>query len=343
VISTLKFKLVVALLIAVHGIIVLGGFFGPCDATTQNRDFPYAAPTRLHFVDPVSGWSWRPFVYALKEAPGNIGVYQEDTTQKYPVQFFVRGDSYSIAGVFSSRWHLFGVHDPARIFLLGSDGLGRDQLSRVLVGGQISLLAGILATLLSLLIGTAMGAAAGFFGKWADESVMRLTDLFLALPWLYLLLAVRAFLPLSITPIRAFLLIIAVIGLVGWARPARLVRGVVLSARERRFVVAARGFGATPWYLLKRHILPQAGYVLLIQAAVLIPQYVLAEVTLSFVGLGVAEPLPSWGNMLATLQQYHVLVSYWWMYLPALALIPVSLGYFMLANAFQNRAAASAL
>src|SRR3954462_15781833 len=110
----------------------------------------------------------------------------------------------------------------------------------LLVGGQISLLAGILATLLSLLVGTAMGAAAGFFGKWTDESVMRLTDLFLALPWLYLLLAVRAFLPLSITPTHAFFLIVAVIGLVGWARPARLVRGVVLSARERRFVVAAR-------------------------------------------------------------------------------------------------------
>jgi len=341
--STFKLRLVVALLIAMHGIIAFGGFFAPYDATAQNRDFPYAAPVRLHFVDPVNGWSWRPFVYGLKEVPGSLDEYQEDGTQRYPLQFFVRGRSYSIAGVFSSNLHLFGVPEPARVFLLGADGLGRDQFSRLLVGGQISLLAGILATILSLLIGTAMGAAAGFFGKWADGPVMRLTDLFLALPWLYLLLAVRAFLPLSITPVSAFLLIIIVIGFVGWARPARLVRGVVLSARERRFVTAARGFGATPGYLLKRHILPQAGYVLLIQAAVLIPQYVLAEVTLSFVGLGVAEPVPSWGNMLANLQQYHVLVSYWWMYLPALALVPVSLGYFLLANSFQERAATSAL
>ena len=341
--STLKFKLVVALLISVHGVIALGGFFAPYDSTTQNRDFPYAPPMRLHFVDPSAGWSLRPFVYGLKEVAGNPDQYEEDKAQRYPLQFFLRGSAYSIAGMFSSSLHLFGVREPGRVFLLGVDGLGRDQFSRLLVGGQISLLAGILATLLSLLVGTAMGAAAGFFGKWTDESVMRLTDLFLALPWLYLLLAVRAFLPLSITPLRAFLLIITVIGIVGWARPARLVRGVVLSARERRFVTAARGFGATPWYLLKRHILPQAGYVLLIQAAVLIPQYVLAEVTLSFVGLGVAEPVPSWGNMLANLQQYHVLVSYWWMYLPAFALVPVSLGYFLLANSLQDRAAASAL
>jgi peptide/nickel transport system permease protein len=220
---------------------------------------------------------------------------------------------------------------------LGTDGLGRDQLSRLLTGGQLSLGAGLLATALSLIVGTAFGVAAGFFGKWTDETVMRLTDLFLALPWLYLLLAVRAFLPLSIKPMQAFLLVVAVIGLVGWARPARLVRGVVLSARERRFVTAARGFGAGRWYLMKRHILPQVGYLLLIQAAVLIPQYILAEVTLSFLGLGVSEPEASWGNMLANLQQYHVLVSYWWMYLPALLLVPVSLGFFLLANALQGR------
>src|SRR4051812_45215068 len=298
---------------------------------------------RVHFTDPATGRSWHPFVYGLKDMPGDYGNYQEDRTQKYPLQFFVPGASYRIAGLFSSNVHLFGARGTARVFLLGTDGLGRDQLSRLLMGGQISLLAGVLATLLSLSIGAVLGTAAGFFGKWADEPVMRTADLFLALPWLYLLLAVRAFLPLSITPIHAFFLIVVVIGCVGWARPARLVRGVVLSARERRYVTAARGFGATHWYLLKRHILPHTSQVLLIQAAVLIPQYVLAEVTLSFVGLGVAEPLASWGNMLANLQQYHVLVSYWWMYLPALALVPVSLGYFLLANGFQDRAATNAL
>lgn len=342
---TLRFKLglVVTLLVAVHGIIALGGFFAPYDATAQNRDFPYAAPMRVHLKDQAGEWSWRPFVYGLKEVSGDYGNYQEDRTQKHPLQFFVRGASYRMAGLFHSDVHLFGVRGPSRVFLLGTDGLGRDQLSRLLIGGQISLLAGVLATLLSLSVGAVMGTAAGFFGKWMDEPVMRLTDLFLALPWLYLLLAVRAFLPLSITPTDAFFLIIAVIGLVGWARPARMVRGVVLSARERRYVTAARGFGATRWYILKRHILPHTWQVLLIQAALLIPQYVLAEVTLSFVGLGVAEPVPSWGNMLANLQQYHVLVSYWWMYLPALSLVPVSLGYFLLANVFQDHMGSRAI
>ncbi|HXN24111.1 MAG TPA: ABC transporter permease, partial [Candidatus Dormibacteraeota bacterium] len=193
------------------------------------------------------------------------------------------------------------------------------------------------AASLSLVLGAFIGSIAGFYGKAWDQVLMRGSELFLALPWLYLLFAVRAFLPLQITPAKAFLLVVAVIGFVGWARPARLVRGVVLSAKERNYVLAARGFGASEFYLLRRHILPQVFGLLLTQAALLVPQFVLAEVTLSFLGLGVGEPAPSWGNLLASLQQYHVLASYWWMYLPALALIPLFMGYQLLADALQER------
>ena len=128
--------------------------------------------------------------------------------------------------------------------------------------------------------------------------------------------------PLHIEPAQAFLLVLVVIGLIGWARPARLIRGVVLSARVRDYVVAARCLGASDVYLLRRHVLPQVLGIVLTQAALLAPQYILAEVTLSFFGLGVGEPVPSWGNMLASLQRYHVLSSYWWMFVPGMALIP---------------------
>jgi peptide/nickel transport system permease protein len=227
------------------------------------------------------------------------------------------------------------VDEPARLFLLGTDGYGRDQLSRLLYGGRLSLLAGLLATALSLGLGVMLGALAGFYGGWVDEVLMRATELFLALPWLYLLFAIRAFLPLEISAEQAFLLLIAVVGVVGWARPARLVRGVVLSARQRPFVQVARGFGASDFYLLRRHVLPQAFSVILTQAALLAPQYVLAEVALSYLGLGVGEPTPSWGNMLAALQQYHVLASYYWMFLPGLAMVPLFLGYHLLAEAVR--------
>jgi peptide/nickel transport system permease protein len=259
-----------------------------------------------------------------------------------PVQFVINGSKYQLFGIFESSWHLFGVDSPHKIFLLGSDSFGRDVFSRLVYGSQISLLSGILATILTITIGVTLGTIAGYYGGWIDAALMRCAELFLALPWLYLLFAVRAFLPLHISPGKTFLLLIGVIGVVGWARPARLVRGIALSARERGYCRAAKAFGASDLYLMWRHLLPETYSVLLTQAALLIPQYILAEVTLSFLGLGVGEPMASWGNMLATLQQYDVLVLYWWMWAPGIAVIPVFFSYQLLGNALQARARSGA-
>lgn len=321
---------------ALHGIVVCSGFFAPYDPVQQDRKNPYLPPMRVHTVDARGHLHLRPFVYELQLRPGAFDQYVEDASQPLPLKFFAAGDRYRLLGLFPARLHLFGS-DHERIYLLGTDAFGRDQLSRLLFGGQVSLLAGLLGAGFTLFIGWCIGAVAGYFGGWRDDVLMRAAELFLALPWLYLLFAIRAFLPLSVNPLQAFFLIVAVIASVGWARPARLVRGVVLSAKERDFVRAARGFGAENFYLLRRHILPETAGVLLTQAAILIPQYVLAEMTLSFLGLGVPEPLPSWGNLLSNLQQYSVLVSYWWMYLPALAMVPFFLGYLGLASALQER------
>jgi peptide/nickel transport system permease protein len=321
---------------ALHGIVLCAGFFAPYNPVEQDRKNPYLPPTRLHFLDARGHLHLRPFVYAFQLRPGTFDQYVEDTAEPRPLKFFVTGDRYRLSGFFPARLHLFGA-DHQRIYLLGTDAFGRDQLSRLLFGGQVSLLAGLLGAGFTLIIGWCVGAAAGCFGGWQDDVLMRVAELFLALPWLYLLFAIRAFLPLSVNPLQAFFLIVSVIAAVGWARPARLVRGIVLSAKERDFVRAARGFGASNVYLLRRHILPETFGVLLTQAGILIPQYVLAEMTLSFLGLGVPEPVPSWGNLLSNLQQYSVLVSYWWMYLPALAMVPFFLGYLGLASALQER------
>lgn len=324
-------------LVGFHAIVLFAGFFAPYSSTGQNRGFPFAPPTRLHLVDAQGHFHIRPFVYGVKNDSPSSAMYEIDPAKLHPLRFFVAGPTYEIAGVFKSRIHLFGVEEHAQVFLMGTDALGRDQFSRFLYGGQISLLAGLIAAALSLLLGVAVGAIAGFYGGWIDEVLMRGGELFLALPWLYLLFAVRAALPLHISEWQVFLLLIAVIGLIGWARPARLVRGIVMTAKERNFVLAARGFGASDAYLLRRHVLPQTGGVVLTQMALLIPQYVLAEVTLTFLGLGVGEPMPSWGSLLSALQQYYVLSSYWWMVLPALLLIPLFLAFHEAADALQER------
>ena len=323
-------------LLGLHGLVACAGFFSPYNPADQDRNHVYLPPQLPHLVDPTGHLHFRPFVYSWKLHPDTPDLREEDTTHLLPLKFFVKGTPYRLLGVLPTRLHLFGGED-TRICLLGTDAYGRDQFSRFLYGGQISLLAGFLGAALTLLLGTLVGSVAGYFGGLIDDALMRFAELFLALPWLYLLFALRAFLPLAVSPLQAFFLIIGVIGAVGWARPSRLIRGVVLSAKERDFVRAARGFGATDRYLLWNHVLPETRGVILTQAAILIPQFVLAEMTLSFLGLGVPEPVPSWGNLLSNLQQYSVLVSYWWMYLPALLMVPFFLGYLGLASSLQER------
>jgi peptide/nickel transport system permease protein len=321
----MRARVALACLALVYLSAVLAGFIAPYDPITQHRDLPFAPPTRIHMVDAAGRWHARPFIY------------EEDRSRRHAVRFFVRGSQYRILGLVESDLHLFGVDGPTPLFLFGSDDFGRDVFSRLLFAGQISLFAGLLGAGLALTLGTAIGGAAGFYGGWVDEVTMRTAELFLALPWLYLLFAVRMALPLDLRPAQAFLLVLALIAVVGWARPARLIRGVVLSARARDYVVAARCLGASDVYLLRRHVLPQIFGILLTQAALLAPQYMLAEVTLSFFGLGVEEPVPSWGNMLASLQRYHVVASYWWMFLPGIVMIPVFWLYHALADALHKR------
>jgi len=328
--------LLISLLVALHLPVILAGFFAPYDYALQDRDLPFAPPSRLHFVDQTGAFHLRPFVYAWKQSP--LGdAYEEDQTRMFNLRLFVTGAPYAAVGVWTSRLHLFGVEAPARVFVFGTDGFGRDEFSRALYGGRISLLAGFLGAAVALLAGGALGIVAGYYGKWLDTVVMRLVELFLALPWLYLLFAVRAVLPLRIKTTDAFLLFIGVVGLVGWARPARLVRGLVLSAKERNFVLAARAMGASELHILRWHVLPQTYRTILTMAALLVPQFILAEVTLSFLGLGVGEPIPSWGNLLTELQKYNVLVSYWWMYLPAVMLVVLFLAYYWASETLEER------
>lgn len=324
-----------SLLVPIHIAVLFAGFVAPYGFGTQDRLHPYAPPSRIQFFDCAGKFHLRPSVSVPQD--DDAGLNTQGCAAQVPLRFFVRGDEYDLLGLFHSDLHLFGVDAPARAYLLGSDAFGRDQLARLLYGGQVSLFAGLIAAGLAMFIAWMVGAIAGLYGGLADEAAMRLAEATIAVPSFYLLLAVRSFLPLQIGAGAALVLVVAVVGLFGWARPARLVRGVVLSGKERNYVLAARGFGASRLYLLRRHLMPMTFNVVLTQMAVLIPQFILAEVILSFLGLGIGEPFPSWGNMLAQAQQYHVLVSYWWMLLPGLALVPVILAYHLLADALQEK------
>lgn len=329
------------LALALIHLAVLGArLFAPYDPAEQHRDFPFAPPMRLHFLDAKGHFHFRPFAYPLVYHPEVSAAipYEENRSLEMPLRFLVVAAAEAADSTRGGRWRLWGVDPPGYLFLLGTDDYGRDQLSRLLYGGQVSLFGGLLAAAISLGLGILLGGVSGYYGAWLDHLLMRTSEIFMALPWIYLLLAVRAFLPLHLGARQSFFLLVGIVGFTGWARPSRLVRGIVLGAKHRDYVLAARGFGASDSYLLRRHILPETYGVILTQAALLIPQYILAEVTFSFLGLGVNEPAPSWGNMLAGLQKLNVLESYWWMFSAGIVLIPIFLLYYILADSMQQHA-----
>jgi len=214
---------------------------------------------------------------------------------------------------------------PSASHWLGTDDFGRDVLSRFLAGANWSLLTGAAATALVLALGWIAGGLAGFRGGWCDAALMRIGELFLSLPWLYVLIGVRAVLPLNMKPRAATATILLVIALVSWARPARLVRGVVLSLAERGYVQAARGLGVAEWKIFLRHVAPATAALLVAQALVLFPRFVLAEVTLSFLGVSPGGPEPSWGELILGLKQAYLLREQWWRLLPVALMLPLFL------------------
>src|SRR5215471_19060997 len=167
------------LLSTIHILVLGAGFFGPYDPDVQDRRLPFAPPTRLHWVDARGRFHFRPFVYPYVALPDRFGVYDADLRQAVPVRFFVRSAQRHSPGAPHSGWHLFGTDEGARIFLLGTDGYGRDQFSRLLYGGQVSLLAALVAAALSVGLGLLLGSVAGFCGGLIDGISMRLTELFL--------------------------------------------------------------------------------------------------------------------------------------------------------------------
>ncbi|MDE3198575.1 MAG: ABC transporter permease [Acidobacteriota bacterium] len=215
-------------------------------------------------------------------------------------------------------------HAPNAIHWLGTDGLGRDIWARTLQATRLSCAAAALAAVIAIGTAAVLGSTAGYFLGWVDEGLMGVAELFQSLPWIFFVLGIRALLPLSLSPAESLLTVALVAGLTGWMRAARIVRGVVLEARGRDYVAAARSFGASSVYLLRRHIIPETVPVLLVQAVILLPQFVIIEVTLSFLGLGSGEPTPSLGGMLIDLRDVHVMTSYPWMWCPAVALILVA-------------------
>jgi peptide/nickel transport system permease protein len=295
----------ILLLLAVLGAIALAGpWMAPYNPEAQHRAFLYAPPMPPRVVDESGLRS--PFVYGIVMADRLSQRYAEDRSRPRPLPWFGAGNE-----------------DP--VFLLGADSYGRDLLSRLLHGARVSLSLALVSVSGALLIGALVGAAAGYRGGWLDELAMRAVDFVIVLPVIYVALLLRAMLPLALAPSTIFLMMAAIFALVGWPFVARGVRGIVASEREREYVLAARSLGASSWRIVTRHLLPACSGYLLIQAALLLPAFILGEATLSYVGLGFPEHLATWGTMLIDAATVNAMTRFPWTLAPALAIFLVVL------------------
>ena len=303
-----------SVLFGLYALAVAASFLSPYSHKEQFREFFYAPPTAVHFRDAQGQWHLRPFIYGY-EVHEDLPRYRE-TERRIPLYFLVEGSPYEWMGI-TLQTHLFGLREPGKnVFLLGSDSLGRDLFSRILHGARFSLTIGVVGILFASLLGVFLGALGGYFSGWVDTLVMRCADLFLSLPSLFLILGIRAVFPLQMDSSNLFWVMILAFALVGWASIARVIRGQVLSLKTQQHVLAARASGASHWRILTRHILPFTANYLMVQSTVLIPAFIMGEITLSFLGVGVQEPSASWGSLLQDAASLRVFSQSPWLLAP---------------------------
>lgn len=312
-------------LIILHLFAIFADFFAPYGETNTDRRRINHPPTKVHIISP-EGKLTRPFIYQYERVDRMRNRYEADTSTMYPIKFFVRGDKYKILG-FETNIRLFGVDSPARIYLFGADRYGRDIFSRIGYGGRRSLFIGLIGLVVSISIGMVYGGVAGFFGGWIDNIMMRIAEVIMSIPSIYLLLALGAVLPASLPSDKRFMLITFILAFISWAGLARVIRGMVLSLAKTEFVTGAEAIGCSQPRIIMRHILPNTFSYVIVNATLAIPGFILGEAGLSLLNLGIQHPLASWGNMLSEAMNISSLSNYPWLLIPGFFIFATVLSY----------------
>jgi peptide/nickel transport system permease protein len=325
------------LLLVFYGLAAVAPFVAPYSQEEMDRERYYHPPQSLRWIDDEGRFRLIPVVPQTVLADPRTFRYDKVPGSAQPLRFFVEGTPYHLLGIIPTNRHLFGVDAPGRIYLLGTDSFGRDQFSRLLFGAQISLTVGLVGIAVSFAIGLVLGGVAGYFGGWVDTVIMRFSELLLSIPSLYLIIALRAVFPIELPSQYVYLGIVGILAFIGWASLARVIRGLVLSIRKNEFVTAAEALGVGRFRIILRHILPNTWSFVIVAATVSVPGYILGEVVLSFLGVGVQEPSASWGNMLNQARSVRALTTFpWLLYVPGLAIFLTVMAFNFLGDGLRD-------
>jgi peptide/nickel transport system permease protein len=322
-------------------ILYLSAFFAPVLAPyhyqTEKRAFSYAPPSKVHIIDEEGKLSW-PFVYRRNYQFNQFykKIYSQDKTVKFPIKFFVRGDSYTFLGVLNTDIHLFGVDDPAYFNLLGTDSRGRDLFSRIIYGSQISLSVGLVGVFVALLLGVFIGGISGYFGGKTDNTLMRFTEIIMVIPSFYLMLSLRSIFSYSLSSLQIYFIIVFIMSFIGWPGIARVVRGMAISLRQREYVLASRALGASHFQTIKKHIIPHTFSYLIVSVSISIPGYILGESALSLLGLGIQDPYASWGNMLSESMAISQIRLHPWILIPGIFIFVTVMAFNLLGDGLRD-------
>jgi len=327
------------ILIALYILAILCEFLSPYISTTRFEGYQDAPPTKIHFFE--NGRLQYPFVYKLKKEL-NLQTFQyvftEDKTQKYRVYFLIKGEPYKLWGILPTDIHLFGVGESVPIFLFGADATGRDLFSRCLYGARISLSIGLVGVFLSFALGIIIGGVSGYYGGGIDNFIQRTIDLLISIPTIPLWMSLSAALPRNWPVVKTYFAITLLLSIIGWCGLARVVRGKLLSLREEDFTLAARLAGASEWRIIMRHLLPSFTSHLIVSITLSIPNMILGETALSFLGLGMQPPAVSWGVLLQDAQNIQSVALYPWRLIPCIFVILAVLAFNFLGDGLRDAA-----
>ncbi|QIB36411.1 ABC transporter permease [Ancylobacter pratisalsi] len=326
-------------LAGLYASILICEFLAPYSPYERHTDFIRSPPQAIHLFH--EGRFVGPFTYGLSYKLDMDKLrrdYTEDTSRIYPVRFLCRGDTYQFWGFIEGDLHLMCPGEGGTMFLLGTDRLGRDMLSRMIYGARISLTIGLIGVSVSFGLGIVIGGLAGYYGGWFDLVVQRVIEVVQSLPHIPLWLALSAVMPPTWSPILVYFGITIILGLMDWTGLARAVRSKLLSLREDDYVVAAQLMGARTPRVVFRHLVPGFMSHLIAMATIAIPSMILGETALSFLGLGLRPPITSWGVMLNEAQNINIVVLYPWLILPVVPVIIVILAFNFLGDGLRDAA-----